>query len=635
MLSTDRLDTRLIAAAAAAAGAGRGHTLIRRLCLFALLPTTAMALLLAGLSAYWQLQALQQLSATRAETAVLQIAGIAAVALAEGDHRQLQRIATAASRQRDFGHVQILSARGEVLAEARAPNGAGAHTHTLTRSIPAHAGAAPGTLSIEMGQQQVLAAQRAHALKAALLLLCSLLGAGLIVWRAARRLGAPITALAQAATRLGRGERVAAVPVTADGEIGALQRSFNVAAVAMRDADRHQQQRIAQATQKLRRQNAALETASQARALFLAAASHDLRQPLYALTLFSSALSLGEKDPARLSRIAHIQDCVGSLDHLFNELLDLSRLDAGAMQPAPSEFPLDVLFDEISRTFRMAAEERGLRLQLRKTEAWVRCDRVMLARILNNLVSNAVRYTRRGGVLVGARRQAGALRIDVWDTGPGIADEHQAHVFEEFYQAHCSLPKHSERPGLGLGLATVQRLCALLEMPIALRSRPGRGCLFSVRVPLASAARPPVYALPAPERPLDVSGMRVLVVDDEPDILEGIQILMSSWGCEVGVAEDSDQALRLARAWPRPPDIVISDLKLGAGRSGLEVINALARHYSATAQPPFARLLITGETKSERLREISAARIPVLYKPVTPEQLREAMVATLALRQAA
>src|SRR3546814_1583864 len=134
------------------------------------------------------------------------------------------------------------------------------------------------------------------------------------------------------------------------------------------------------------------------RSLFLAAASHDLRQPLYALTLFSSARSLGEKDPARLSRIAHIQDCVGSLDHLFNELLDLSRLDAGAMQPSLSDFPLDGLFDEISRTFRMAAEKRGLRLQLRQTDAWVRCDRVMLARILNNLVCNAIRYTHSGEI---------------------------------------------------------------------------------------------------------------------------------------------------------------------------------------------------------------------------------------------
>src|SRR3546814_7645802 len=148
------------------------------------------------------------------------------------------------------------------------------------------------------------------------------------------------------------------------------------------------------------------------------------------------------------------------------------------MQPSLSDFPLDGLFDEISRTFRMAAEKRGLRLQLRKTDAWVRCDRVMLARILNNLVCNAIRYTNSGGVLVGARRQSGGLRIDVWDTGPGIADEHRARVFEEFYQANCP-PRSGERPGLGLGLAPVQRLGALLER--SEERRVGKECVSPCR----------------------------------------------------------------------------------------------------------------------------------------------------------
>src|SRR3546814_10639021 len=180
----------------------------------------------------------------------------------------------------------------------------------------------------------------------------------------------------------------------------------------------------------------------------------------------------------------------------------------------------------------MTAEKRGLRLQLRKTDAWVGCDRVMLPRNLNNLVCNAIRYTNRGGVLVGARRQSGGLRIDVWDTGPGIADEHRVRVFEEFYQANCP-PRSGERSGLGLGLATVQRLCALLEIPITLHTKLGHGCLFSVHVPLAATHRPEIAAPAAPDQPLDVSGLRVLVIDDEQNNLTGIQVLRETGGCQV------------------------------------------------------------------------------------------------------
>src|SRR3546814_2981635 len=152
---------------------------------------------------------------------------------------------------------------------------------------------------------------------------------------------------------------------------------------------------------------------------------------------------------------------------------------------------------------------------------------------------------------------------------------------------------------------------------------------------MAATPRPEIAAPAASDQPLDVSGLRVLVIDDEPIILEGIQVLMESWGCQVRTAEDGRQAMQVAQSWVRPPDIVISDLKLGDGRSGLDVLNALARHYGSASHPPFARLLITGEAKSARLRQISAAKIPVLYKPVSPNQPRPAIVATLALTVAA
>ncbi|RZA13095.1 MAG: HAMP domain-containing histidine kinase, partial [Lysobacteraceae bacterium] len=274
-------------------------------------------------------------------------------------------------------------------------------------------------------------------------------------WGIARRVTRPIGLLTEAVERLGRGEQVR-LDVMPGEVLGRLQRGVNEASQALSQSRNRMQSELGRTSVELADRNARLEAASQSRARFLAAASHDLRQPLYALTLFSSALRAGETDPDKLARMVHVEECVSSLDQLFSELLDLSRLDAGAMQAAPVEFRLDDVFDEASRNFRLLAESRGLRLVVRQTDAWVRTDRTMLARILNNLVSNALRYTDEGGVLVGARRLAGGhVRIDVWDTGRGIAPEHHRQVFEEFYQVDSRNEDSGERKrGMGLGLAT-------------------------------------------------------------------------------------------------------------------------------------------------------------------------------------
>ena len=279
----------------------------------------------------------------------------------------------------------------------------------------------------------------------------------------------------------------------------------------------------------------------------------------------------------------------------------------------------------------MLAESRGLRLIVRKTDAWVRADRTMLTRILNNLVSNALRYTDEGGVLVGVRHQrSGQVRIDVWDTGHGIAAEHQPRVFGEFYQVSHEHDHPGERQrGLGLGLATVRKLAELLDCRVSLASTPGRGTLMSVSL-AAGTPSPQEHPQDALDVPLDVSGLRVLVVDDETSILEGLRALLAEWGCDIRAAEDEAAALRAVAGWPEAPDLVISDLRLREGRSGVDVLRAVARHYGQDPQRPgFARLLVTGETRSDRIGEIAASRIPVLFKPVSPQKLREAMLASV------
>lgn len=462
------------------------------------------------------------------------------------------------------------------------------------------------------------------------LLLAGLALVGASGWLVASRAVRPIAELTEAIERIGRGEQVR-LQIDRGEIIGRLQRGVNEASQALARSRNRMESELGRTAVELSDKNAKLEAASQSRARFLAAASHDLRQPLYALTLFSSALRAGETDPAKLIRVLHIEECVASLDHLFSELLDLSRLETGTVHAAMADVRLDEVFDEVSRNFRMLAESRGLRLIVRKTDAWVRADRTMLTRILNNLVSNALRYTDEGGVLVGVRYQrSGQVRIDIRDTGHGIAPEHQTRVFEEFYQVSHEHAHPGERQrGLGLGLATVRKLAELLGCRISLGSTPERGTLVSL---LLAAGTPSSQALPyeVPDLPLDVSGLRVLVVDDEVSILEGLRALLAEWGCDIRAAEDEAAALDAVAGWSEAPDLVISDLRLREGRSGVEVLRAIARHYGRDPQRPgFARLLVTGETRSDRIGEIAASRIPVLFKPVSPPKLREAMLASV------
>ena len=618
----------------------RRAPLVQRLTFLAVVPAALTALLLTALLTYHQNATLRGWAEGFSQEIATQVLDVSTNALQTGDRRELQRIARAYAQHQYISRVQIIAPDGEILADARNAAYGGKDTLEVKASEPSRKGV-QGTVTVGCDVSAALAEQRHTLYNALLWLIASLLAVSLFAWQAARWTSAPLRQLADAVHRLGTGNRRITVPVTEGAEIGELQRGFNATTAALHDAHQGMAEEVARATVELARKNAELENASLAKTRFLAAASHDLRQPLYALTLFSSALKVGEQDPERVHRIVHIQECVASLDRLFSELLDLSLLETGAMQANLAEFPLDPLFEEVSRNFRPHAEERGLRLIARKTDLWVRSDRTMLARILNNLVSNALRYTRTGGVLLGARRRAGSVRIDVWDTGPGIGAEHQALVFQEFYRIETCEPEQpagADRRrgrGLGLGLATVQRLAELLGTKVLLRSRPGRGSVFCVEVP-RSAAGAHDSAQPEEEASLDVAGLRVLVIDDEPAILEGLRTLLQSWECEVRTAENEEQMLHAIAQWPAPPDIVLSDLRLRENRSGLALLQHLDRHYGLDerGQPRFARLLITGETKGERLREIMAAHIPVLYKPVSSQQLREALVATIALVRA-
>ncbi|WP_254425095.1 hybrid sensor histidine kinase/response regulator [Rhodanobacter sp. B04] len=607
-------------------------SLMQRLALIAMLPTLITAALLVTLLTRHQLVNLRRMAQSNADTVAIQTASICVQPLRNQQLRELLSIADSVGELPHVTRVQIRTAAGQILADHRAPEDSHHPQEILTvmRDVvdraPSGQTTVLGSVLVGVSLHEAIAAQHASLRHALLVLLLSLMVAGLIGWLAARWISAPLRHLADAVQQLGAGNRKVVVAVTDRTEIGELQQGFNHASAALFDIQRGMQQQIEQATLELAHKNAALEAASVARARFLAAASHDLRQPLYALTLFSAALAVDETDPRRLDRIAHIQECVQSLDHLFSELLDLSRLESGAIQVELSEFPLDRVFIEVCRNFDMVAEQRGLQLTTRHTGLWVRSDRTMLTRMLNNLISNALRYTHLGGVLIGARREgADHLRIEVWDTGRGIAPEHLASVFDEFYRIDDHHHDSSSR-GLGLGLATVQRLAQLLDTEVRVKSRLGRGSVFHFKLPGAAAREEP--ATPGDDMPADhLSGKRVLVMDDDPATLSGIRFLLHSWGCEVAVAEDRLQALEAVENWPAPADLVISDLHLRHGERALDVFAVLDQHYLRDGEAPFARLLITGETRKDRLSEVTARGIPLLHKPVSPQLLRATMQA--------
>ncbi|KAF1069645.1 hybrid sensor histidine kinase/response regulator [Variovorax sp.] len=604
-------------------------TFAQQLILLAMLPAMAATLVAITVLTRQHLDNLTELMRANAQTVALQVATVAQAPIVRMDRRALQRTAQSGTYQPHVQQVQIWSDDGEIVANSETMDRARGEGLQVVVPIVGDDGRTSGKVMVEISLGAVQNARRSVWLNVVLVLGASLVGVGLAGWWAARRNSEPIRALGKAVDRLGAGE-AASVTIEGTSEVQHLQRGFNEAARALAESHRLLQSRITEATAELARKNQQLEVASQAKTRLLAAASHDLRQPLHALTLFSDGLANGETDPLRLQRIGHIRECVDSLDRLFSELLNLSQLDAGVLQPQWVDFPLDRLFDEISRNFRPVAEQQGLRLVARKTDLWVRCDYVMLSRILNNLVSNSLRHTLEGGVLIGARKRGRGVRIDVVDTGVGIAQQHQARVFEEFYQVEPSGRQASRGTrGMGLGLATVQRLAELLNTRVELSSRLNKGTCVRVLVRSAPAALP-APAVTAPHVPENdercLEGLCILVIDDERTILEGLTVVLSNWGASVLAAQTRAEALAMADTWPVPPDVVVSDLLLQGGDNGLDVIAALERHPRGIGTGT-ARLLVTGETKPDRLREVQSAGITVLYKPVSPRVLRQAILA--------
>ncbi|MEJ6784246.1 ATP-binding protein [Aminobacter sp. Piv2-1] len=382
----------------------------------------------------------------------------------------------------------------------------------------------------------------------------------------------------------------------------------------------------------LQEQRDRAQSADRAKTRFLAAASHDLRQPIHALSLLVSTLAVlgqrGDVPSADARSLAgRAKSVVGNLGGLLNGLLDISKLDAGIVTVTPETVALRELFRDLHGEFAEEARQRGLEWRVVDSSLRVESDPMMLRRILNNLLSNAFRYTTQGRILLGCRRRGDMVEIQVLDTGPGIPRDQQTMVFEEFVQLQN--PARDRTQGLGLGLAIVRRTAGLLKHPLRLVSKPGRGSLFSVTVPSIRAA-----PSPRPVEQVAHVGVSVgiMVIEDERDVLDAMVQLLTLEGHRVyagrSTAEAQSAHAQASKAGNAPVDLIVADYRLADGATGFEAIQAL----NAYVGRPVPAIIITGDTSPERLKEVNASGARILHKPIGGEDLREAILA--ACRQA-
>lgn len=438
-----------------------------------------------------------------------------------------------------------------------------------------------------------------------------------VVSRFSAQLDKSFRSVADAAQKIGAGETQVRLGHSNIKVFDRLSRDLNLMAVRLENSQRDLEQKVDKATQALREQKEAAEQANRAKSRFLAAASHDLRQPMHALSLLVSAAQI-ETDPATQAHIINrIESGTSALSDLLNSLLDISRLDGGGVRVRQEVFALESLMHRLQDTYQSLAEEKGLELMIRPTKACTHSDPALLERILGNLLSNAIRYTPRGGgVYVAVRPRDKDWLIQVRDNGPGIALKDQETIFQEFVQ--LSNPQRDRSMGLGLGLAIVQRLVKLLGLHVEVRSLLGQGATFGLRVPRASLSDSGLTVdSPKATDPLQFDGLRILVVEDDELVRQSFAGLLGMWGARVDVFAQADAALEHLQNQGVQPQIIITDHRLGGDQNGLELARAIAHQQGR----PIPALVITGDTEDEILRRLTDPHIQVLYKPVKPNVL--------------
>ena len=624
-----------------------------RMLLAALLPLALISTLLATVFLLARFGDMQAAYDQRNRAVVRQAALASEYGLFSDNLAQLQALATGAMRETDVRWVAVLDARGMLLASAGQPEKAFSPPMSALEmqgfvperqldwlAQPVHPSAVAlddlfeknGVGLNEQPQQlgqvvMVFSRQSVDVRKHDMLLSGGVIGAlGLLFGMAlavylSRGVIRPITRITQLVERIGQGD-FAAVDKLRDqtsehDPLQELQSHIHLMAKRLSQARVGLEQQIALATQALREKKDEAEQANVAKSRFLAAASHDLRQPTHALGLFVSRLAQLPHDRQTGELIVNLDASVRAMQNLLDGLLDISRLEARAVQVDKRPFALSGLFDQLQQALSAESVEKGLRLRVRPTQLWVMSDATLIYRVLLNLVGNALRYTERGGVLVAARQRApGQVELQVWDTGIGIAPEHQQAVYAEFYQVGNAARDRTK--GLGLGLNIVQRTVNLLGHPLTMVSQPGRGTRFTLSLPAVVGQPDLVEEFPKDKTASDNLRDRcALVVEDDALARSALVGLLVSWGMQVAQARGSADAFDcLARGVV--PDVIVSDYRLQDGYNGMQLVHCLQLQLGV----PTPACLMSGDTDPGLIQAAQTAGLTLLHKPVRPAKLR-------------
>jgi signal transduction histidine kinase len=439
----------------------------------------------------------------------------------------------------------------------------------------------------------------------------------------ARRLAAPVIGMRRATERIANGDFGSRVSVDTGDELEQLGHDFNRMASRLETFYADLESRIHSRTEELLQARDAAERASSAKTRFLASASHDLRQPMHTIGLLSTVLRSRVREDEAVQLATKLQACAALMENLFASLLDISKLDSGAVHPEKETFPVAELLSRITVQFEPQAATKALRLRVRSSRAIVQSDPGILERILVNMVSNAVRYTAQGKVLVGCRRRGTQLALQVLDTGPGIAAEHLDRIFDEFVRLDAGSARFDK--GLGLGLSIVRRSAQVLGHAVNVRSTPGRGSCFEILLPCLSWM-PPSSGATAGRHSTDEAASRaagafIVVLDDDEGNRHALEALCTQWGCHVLAVESIAAAIDELGRHLRSPDLLITDLRLGEQMDGFMAIDAL----QAACGEAVPALIVTADVDAGLFGTASARGVELLHKPVSEQRLRAAV----------
>lgn len=625
-----------------------------RMFLAALLPLVLISTLLASWALLARVDDVQAAYEKRNQLFSRQISMASEYGLFSGNQAQLQGLAASALHEADVRWVGIVDRQGRLLASvgnqqdapefrisANPGQGYWAARQLDWVSQPVMASAlalddlfdglpasgnldnAPlGQVVVAFSRQSVNDQKRKLALGGGVIGALSLLFGVLLAIALSRGVLRPVARISSLMQQIGQGDfenvHMQRAQISPTDPLHDLQVSIHAMSDRLWAARDDLQAQVALATQALNAQKNAAEQANLAKSRFLAAASHDLRQPTHALGLFVSRLAQLEHSAQARALIGNVQASVVALQNLLDALLDVSRLEANAVQVNKQAFALAGLLDQLAQDLNESARDKGLELRIRSSPVWILSDAALVYRILLNLVTNAIRYTERGVVLVVVRRQreTGSVQVQVWDTGIGIAPEHQSAVFTEFFQVANAARERSK--GMGLGLSIVRRTADLLGHPLALCSRLGAGTRVTLTLPVTS--KPPhlqAAGMAEEMRQSNLQGLTALVVDDDALALNALVGVLQGWGMAVVGVGTAEQALHEV-ALGLLPDVVICDYRLPGEYNGIDTIARLRAVWKTTVPA----CLISGDTEAGLLEHARNAHLSLLQKPVRPAKLR-------------